>query len=346
LKRSLMMWEGPLCRVISRSFVALVVALLLTSCGTSTSTSPYAVINQSDGVTIVWSKDWYRDRIRMPMDHGAAQTLQAQVFQAFHYSSDGSEPQPMPVGYSVDLTTNPTPLPDPAISWRNGALDVRRCAEPERISGPLGFPCSAKESNLIGQIARRSEDAVLDGRVLVLPIGPASERDCRINLKPLLEGYSGRAEQTPFRLAHFPGRGSYLAKVVGETMPVYRLQCGLSPQLLGDFAIHDAGGWTSIVDIAPGSNPAQPRILLRTQSRHNEAIVANPQGEIFSVQADAVRSDNVAFLTADAQEIITKADRHFSDPSPRLTLELTNIDTGARRKLDFRHKFAQWPVKP
>ena len=337
-----MMWKGP----ISRLSAALGVSLMLASCGTSTSTSPYAIINQSDGVTIVWSKDWYKDRLRMPMDHGAAQTLQARVFQAFHYSSDGSDPQPMPVGYSVDLTASPTHSTDPAISWRNGALDVRRCAEPERISGGRGLPCSSTGSNLIGQFAYRSEDALLAGTVLVLPIGPASERDCRINLKPLLEGYSGRAEQTLFRLAHYPGRASYLAKVVGDTLPVYRLQCGQSPQLLGNFAVHDAGSWTSIIDIAPGSNPAQPRILFRTQSRHNEAIVANPQGEIFSVQVDAILSNYLAFLTADAQEIITNADFPFSDSSPRLTLEIANIENGAQRKLDFSHKFARWPVKP
>lgn len=282
----------------------------------------------------------------MPMDHGAAQTLQAQVFQAFHYSSDGSYPQSLPVGYSTDLTDNPTATTNPAISWRYGALDVRRCAEPERVPGRQGFPCSDRGSNLVGQIARRSEDASLEGRVLVLSIGPGGERNCRINLAPLLEGHSGRAEQTPFRLAHYPRRGSYLAKVVGERLPVYRLQCDQFPQLLGDFALHDAGGWTSLVDIAPSRNPAQPRIFLRTQARHNEVIVANPQGEIFSAQADAVRSDDFAFLTADAQEIITQADYLFSDSSPRLTLKLINIDTGARRKLDFSHEFAPWPEKP
>ncbi len=345
LKRSPMIWEGPIGRVIGRASVAVGVSLLLASCGTSTETGLYTIINQPDGVTMVWTKYWYKDRLRMPMDHGSDHTLQAQVFQAFHYSADGSDPQPIPVDYSVELKANPTLSADPAIIWRNGALDVRRCTERGRISGGRGLPCSARRSNLIGQFARRSEDALLDGSVLVLPIGPASERNCRINLKPLLKGYSAPAEQTTFRLAHYPGRASYLAKVVGETLPVYRLQCGQLPQLLGDFAIHDAGDWTDIVDIAPGSNPAQPRILLRTQAR-NQAIVTNPQGEIFSVQADPVGTNDFAFLTADAQEIILKTDYLFRDPSPRLTLELANINTGARRKLDFRHKFAPWPVKP
>ena len=329
-----------------RAAAALLLALMLASCGTSTDTSPFAIVNRADGVLIVWEKSWYKDRFRLPMDHGASATLQAQVFQAFDYPADGGEPLAIAVSFTSDESKDGGDGDYPAVSLRDGALDVRACAEPGRVMGATGFLCSNRLAYFVGQIARRSEDVLMDGNVLVLAVGPGGEADCRVDLSALLEGVPNRLLQTPFRLAHFPGRGSYLAKVVGEALPVYRLQCGQAPQLLGDFAMHDPDGWTELQDIAPGADPAQPRVLLRTSARFDQAIVATPAGELFAAPADPVRSDDWAFLTADAGEIIISADYIFLEQAPRLMLGLVNIESGAKRTLDFRHEFAAWPKKP
>jgi hypothetical protein len=326
---------------VIRIAAILLAAMALSSCGKRTDTSADIVINRPDGVVIVWSKNWWKERFRAPMDHGAAETLQAKVFQAFHYPANGGPPVPIAVDFAADGSDV-----FPAVSWRDESLDVRECAETGRVIGGAAFHCSMAGDNFLGQIARRSEDATMDGMVLLLAVGPGGETDCRVDLTGLLAGLSPRLEQTSFKLAHFPGRGSYLAQVIGEALPIYRLQCGQSPQLLGDLALHEAGGWTELHDIAPGPDPAQPRVALRTSARYTEAIIATPAGELFAAPLDAVRSDSLAFLTADAREIITAVDYLFTENAPRLTLGLVNIETGARRTLDFRHDFEPWQDKP
>lgn len=324
---------------IRRLLLALTM-LGLTACSLAGETEMFGaeqVIPRPDGVLIVYSKSWSRDRWRMPMDHGASSVETARVHQAFFYPADGGAAQPVPLDLAIDQENIAEGLrPDiPLLTWRDNALVPGICRERADVT----LDCSAVPGGSIRQVHRRIEDVSLSGDRLVLARGRDGSADCAVDLTGI-----GTAAQDDWLLAHYPGRGTYLLDNGDAAMPLYRLQCGQRPQRLSALAVPGAG-WTEVIDIAPGPNPANPRVLYSSADRFETAIVRDMTREIAVLDTGAIHRSDAFFLDHTGERIVLEDDR-LVRRAPGLTLTVYAVATGLRSRLTWNHAYAHWPDRP
>lgn len=295
------------------------------------------VIPRPDGVLIVYSKSWSRDRWRLPMDHGSSSVETARVHQAFFYPADGGAAQPVPLDLAIDQENiAPGLRPDiPLMTWRGNVLVPGICRE----RADMTLDCSAVPGGSIGQVHRRIEDVSLKGNRLVLARGPDGSSDCAVDVSGI-----GTGAGNGWQLAHYPGRGTYLLDKGNADLPLYRLQCGQHPQRLAALAVPGAR-WTEVIDIAPGSDPANPRVLYSSEDRFETAILRDMTSEIAALDTGAIHRDDAFFLDHTGERIVLEDDL-LERRAPGLTLTVYAVATGLRSRLAWTHAYAPWPDRP
>jgi hypothetical protein len=304
--------------------------------GGSVMDSAVRVIPRPDGVAVVYSRSWWRDRWRMPMDHGAASVEVAEVHQAFLYPADGGAPRPIPIDLAIDHENIAEGLrPDiPHLTWRNGAIVPGICRE----ATDMTLDCSAVPGGTIWQ-RHRIEDVSVSGNRLVLARGPDGSANCAVDMSAI-----GRVDGNEWLLAHFPGRGTYLVDDGNPAMPLYRLQCRQAPLRLTDLAVPGAE-WTEVIDIVPGRNPANPLVLYSSRSRFQTAILRDMTREIAALNTGAVERSSIFFLDYTGERIVLEDDAILRQ-TPGLNLTIYNMTTRRRTRLSWNHAYAPWPERP
>lgn len=306
-------------------------------------------ISRPDGVLIVYQKEWWEDRYRAPMDHGSDQTTLAVVYQAFLYPANGSEPRPVPLDLVADYENgDPSLRPDlPILTWTEQGLEAEVCRE----TTAMALDCGDDRAASIAQVRGRIEDAALADDVLTLANGPDGSANCRIDLETIVTDITPPKTEMGFdpgprwKLAHFPGRGSYLLDEYDPGRPLYLLTCGHPPKKLTDLREDPSGGWIEIIDVAPTANPANPRVLYSTRVRFEEAILRDMTSEIWASKVGALKRSDVGFLDQEGDRLILSSDWLFRK-TPGLTLKVLDIASGAQSELSWEHPYADWSARP
>lgn len=309
------------------------------------------VVARPDGVLVIYKKEWWKERFRAPMDHGSDQTVLAAVHQAFLYPAEGGEPRAIPLDLVADYENGDPQLRAdlPLLTWTPDGLKAEVCREELDMS----MECGDLPGTHIAQVQGRIEDAQFDGDTLVLAIGPDGSRDCRVDLSTLAPHpkvtVHENEDEVPLgprlKLAHFPGRGSYLLDTHEPDQPLYRLTCGKAPARLASLSVNDDEGWTEIYDIVPTADPANPRVIYSTRARFEEAILRDMKGEIWAKNVGPSERSDVQFLDQEGDRLILSNDWIFRK-GPGLKLEMLDVTSGKHSTLSWDHDYAPWPDRP